>query len=571
MKNSKNIIPVFLMAAAAYTSGGSAGPSMNSKCNYTLATPRNASGVIFNESCDIAYVKPPKLGTAKITSLMRTTNLQFCGAVKSIDPIANRTVKSMDILSQKVQEMILAFEPLDQELLNMKLELATAKSEMDSAKKQLMEAEIKVQDLGKDINNTRQAYENCLQINSSDHPVCFELKTAWDEAKNEGGKFYSGEYAEKRSNAFYATENYDLLAGRFTVHRDRYTDAIAPMLGLQERLIELSFKTMELYREYTKLDGAIGQIVWSIPWDRLLDDYRRMNLSLRVNWSPLPIKEAELVSTVSNLGTVADLGSIPAIKSSSIPGARHTGFAGMGNGQEVIGAQLEASAPTQATVIFGNSVSGQIVLTLVGACPYFDDIEDRTNVDIDDLTATMVNNLVYTYELAVRRSYTARYNLSELLRKIEQKSKRGGFFSTKSAHSIIEDNDSSEWFIIDFGGNTSEFKYSKEEQRQIARELKQELMDKAMRQFSILNAGSAVPPSVPDFVESGAQTSAWELRRCWHLYCQVGSAVIGIGQSIWGRSNAVANFYHNNSSWATEQVNGIQFINRSETLSFKRE
>jgi hypothetical protein len=559
------------MAAAVTTNGYSASPSMNSKCSYALTTPHNASGVIFDESCTMAYVRPPKLGTAEITSLARTTNLQFCGAVKSIDQIADRTVKSMDILSKKVQNMILAFEPLNQTLLDEKLELVSAKSKMESARKQLIEAETKIQDLGKAIFNARQAHENCLQIKSSDHPLCLELKSAWDDAKDKGSKFYEGEYAKRQANVFNTTENHDLLAARFAVYRDRYTDAIAPMLELQDRLIELSFKTMELYREYTKLDGAIGQITWSIPWDKLLDDYRRMNPTLRVNWSPLPIKEVELISTVNNQDSAAELGSIPAIKSSSIPGARHTGFSGMANGQEVVGAQLEASAPTQASVVFGNSVSGQIVLTLIGACPYFHNTEDRTSVDIDDLTATMVTNLVYTYELAVRRSYIARYNLSELLHKIEQKSKRGGFFSTKSAHSIIEDNDSAEWFVIQFGGNTSEFEYSKEEQREIARELKQELMDKAMRQFSILNAGSAIPPSVPDFIESGAQTSAKELRKCWHLYCQVASSIIGVGHSIWGRSSAVANFYHNNGSWATEQVNGIQFINRSETLSFRRE
>ena len=87
-----------------------------------------------------------------------------------------------------------------------------------------------------------------------------------------------------------------------------------------------------------------------------------------------------------------------------------------------------------------------------------------------------------------------------MLRKVEQKTKKGGLFSTSAAHSIIDDADSNDWFSITFSGNSSDFQYTPEEQKQITQDVKRELFDKAMRQFAILNAGSATPPAVPEFI-----------------------------------------------------------------------
>lgn len=573
MKKIKKIslVTICSIAFSPIAASYSANPSLNSRCGYSLSTPYNGSGVIFDESCTIAYVYPPKLGTAEIGGLAQNANLQFCSSLKDINLISDRTFKSMKILSEKVEKMILEFEPLEQALVTLKVDLVSAKSKMESAKKRLDNAENQLQAMRENIRESRKAHENCVEEQSSDHASCIELKSLWDEAKHDLSEFRNIEYKKLRASADDATEQHELLSAKFSAQRNRYTDAIAPMLEIQDRLMELNLKTMELYQEYSKLEGATGQIIWSIQWDSLLEEYRRLNPNLRVNWMPLPIKEAELISTIKNQETGIELANISALKSALIPGAKVTGFAGMGRGDKVASAQIEPSGNNGASIVFGNSISGQIVLTLAGACPYFDGIGDRTSVNINDLTKTVVANLIYTYELAVRRSYTATYNLSELLKKIEQKTQRGGFFSTSSAHSILNDNDSTAWFSIRFDANTSEFNHTEEEQKKLTRELKQELMDKAMSQFAILNAGSASAPPVPEFTDSGAATAAGALRSCWHHYCQAASAIIGVSNSIFGRSNAAANFHRNNSAWVTEHINGLQFVSRSSTLTFKQE
>jgi hypothetical protein len=74
----------FFLASQAMASN-SASPSLNSNCRYVINTPPNGSGVLFDESCSIAYVLPPELGKAEIAALAETTNVQFCSAVKDVE------------------------------------------------------------------------------------------------------------------------------------------------------------------------------------------------------------------------------------------------------------------------------------------------------------------------------------------------------------------------------------------------------------------------------------------------------------------------------------------------------
>lgn len=282
----------------------------------------------------------------------------------------------------------------------------------------------------------------------------------------------------------------------------------------------------------------------------------------------MPIKEALLLGAVKSASEISE--SVSSLLSSNIIGLKPTGLAGMGNGEKVAEAQTTPSSPTNASLIFSNSMGGQVVLTLAGACPYMGRRDDQ-HYDIGGITSHMIANLVYFYELVTRRSYTAHYNLSKMLRKIEEKSRKGGIFSTSETHRILSDNDASDWFVIKFDANNSEYNYSREEQAQITRDVKYEIMDRAYARFAALYTGSPLPPPTPNFVESGASRAERELRRCLHWFCQASSAVIGVSNSIWGRNNAALNFHNNNNVWTTEQITGVQFVQRAGSLTFRNE
>jgi hypothetical protein len=550
------------------TSGmaSTASPSLNATCAIPINTPSNATDVMFNESCTVAYVLPPEIGVAQVPRIARTTNLQFCSAVKSAGNVANRTFNSMEMISQRIENMILSFKPLDDEYVDLRIQVSNSKSKHDAAKAALDDSDEQLKELKKTIAEAKRAYEDCLY--ADDGSRCDKLESAYLDAKQVVRDFYRNEYRDNRDRARDAQEQFESSTDRMNEVAKRYLDAISPMLELEERLATLNHSVMELYKEYVNIEGATGQILWMIDWDELIDNYRALNPTLNIRWTRMPIKEAQLVSTAKIAGAPINLG-ITSLKYAVVPGAKPSGFAGMGSGEKISGVQIDPSGRTEGSAVFGSSVSGQIVLTLAGACPYFEGIEERTELDADELYTHMMANLVYTYEVVARRGYTANYNLSNLVSQVEKNSKSGGFFSTSHAHSLVENNDSESWFNIDFSENTGDFAYTEQEEAEITRTVKSELFDKAMQQFAILNAGPATLSTLPNHLASGADMLEQSLRRCYYWYCQVGSAIIGVMNSIWGSSEAVASFHRNNRSWVTERVNGIHFITRSGSLSFK--
>jgi hypothetical protein len=545
-------------------------PSLNSKCGFSVVTPQNGAGVLFDESCSIAYVLPPKLGRAEVGSLARTTNLQFCPAVKSASQVALQTFRSMNIISERIEEMLVEYEPLNSSVQTIRMDLATTKINMDLAAQKFADAENELDELKVAVREAKENYKECVEDESPTNPRCIENKALRDAAKEELKQFHRHEYKDSREALETTTKTHKVAQARYEIERNRYVDAVAPMMELQQGMSDLNTRVMELYREYTRIEGATGQITWTIGWDQVLENYRKLNLGLRIEWRRLPLKESDLVATIKEPEMGMEIG-ISALKSAIIPGARKTGFAGMGAGETVALTQTQSSPLEQAAITFGDSMAGQIVLTLAGACPYFDGVENRNSINSQELANNITANLIYTYDMAARRGYIATYNLSSLLTRVEEESKDGGLFWTSSAHSIIEDSRSDDWFSISFSGNTSDFQYSEAEQNEITKAVKQELMDKALAQFAVLNAGSPTPPPVPEFVESGASTASSSLKKCWYLYCQVGSAILGVANAIWGSSNATANFHRNNSSWVTEHVNGLLFVSRSGSLTFSGE
>jgi hypothetical protein len=516
------IILFTIIMAPTVLLADTASPSLNAKCNVGIVQPINASSVFFDESCSIAYVMPPINGKAEINSLAGTTNLQFCPSVKKVNTVVARIISSIEQTSEKMETMIKDFDPLNKEILNLRTALVQSKINMEAATARLGLAESKRQEIKQALTQARKLYEDCIDTYSSDNNLCKEASEEWTVLKTEA-KIVNREYRDLNDQSLTATEEYNRTNARMREATNRHKEAVLPMFDLLERLSELNSKVMNLYKEYAQLEGAKGQISWSIKWDKLLDEYRRLNPNLTMHWTKMPIKEAELVATAKLAGS--NVSELTSLVTAHIPGAKRSGIAGIAKGQKVTNVQIYPSIDEGASIIFSNSIAGQIVLNLLGACPYFDGIHDRTSIDPSELANHMIANLAYSYELAARRGYNASYNLSNLLSRIEEKTKTGGLFSTSHAHVLIESQESNDWFKIDFSNNTADFQYTVDEQVQITKTVKAELFDKALKQFAILNAGTPIAPPIPQYIESGASKSAQELRSCHHYYCQAGSAI----------------------------------------------
>jgi hypothetical protein len=530
-----------------------------------VSAPASGAGVLFSEDCKVAYVLPPVKGRASVSALVPNLNLQFCPGVSSVGELTETLVSSIAATAKQMKALLDQYAPLEAEVQALGERISVSRAERAAA--------LKAQEL---INERREralseletqmaALKSCKLLAPD---PCLELQAAVNQSRTQVRELELETTKADRA-LVQATRKAQKDEQSLLALQERYVRAMEPALKLQERLATLHDKVLELYRVYAPLEGATGQIEYSIDWDKLVESYRLANPSLHVRWERIPVKEAELWASVKLRGEHAE---IPAILRSSIPGMRVTGIKGIAEADAPTKAE-QTQLSTPASVDFSNSVSGQIVLSLVGACPYFESAyATRTGINLQELAAYLVANVTYQYEAFARRGYEAKYNLNNFYKRVETKRKKGGFFSSKVIHSIVEEGDSKDWFEIKFDApTTGEFQYSAEEQAAISREVKADLIDRAMRQFAFLAGGAATPPGVPVVMPTGASSASRALGKCPYFYCQAASLGLGVLDSIFGRSTAVSSFERHNDVWTKDVVRGAKVVTRATTSTFSPE
>jgi DNA repair ATPase RecN len=150
------------------------------------------------------------------------------------------------------------------------------------------------------LRQARKDLENCEVIYSDENPKCRALYSEWNEIKAEARMVFNN-YSEISEKSSVAKYDFNRLSAQMKELMNRYNESVSPLYDMLGRLAELKIMVMGLYEEYGLLEGAKAQVTWSIGWDKLLDDFKRLNPELKVTWKQLPIKEAELVASANSL------------------------------------------------------------------------------------------------------------------------------------------------------------------------------------------------------------------------------------------------------------------------------
>ncbi len=349
---------------------------------------------------------------------------------------------------------------------------------------------------------------------------------------------------------------------------NEYADAIKPMNDLQEQMDKLSSQAMESYRKYARLEGLTAQLTFRTNHDKIVQDYMKANPQLRVQWQPIPIKEATFSATVMSGGNPDVL---PSVIGASIPGIDFFDSKNIPTDKPLPSLGKKDFTIGSKSLPFGD-VSGLVQLNLLGACEYYSasdkgEIAPIPSRDINNISADAIVNLAYTYETSVRRGFSAEYNMYDLVSRIETQSSGGGWFSSWSAHSLVMDHDSSNWFKINFDAGSSEFQYTAAEQSQITMEEKASLVDRLLRQIASPSGGLAPNITMPPQSFGAIYGNA---NGCPFYFCKFAGFFIGIANSIWGSSNVSSYFKSRTSGWARDDVSGEQIIDRSYLMTFEK-
>ncbi|MDA9951200.1 hypothetical protein N9D31_01370 [Oligoflexaceae bacterium] len=573
----KLIWQVTVLTAGLWSCQAMAVPYASLKCNPLKAKivhPDGAQGVLFDESCSTAYVLPPETGNAGMSAIAGNSNLNFCSSVNKIPELSKTMVDSLDSVGQKVLAMIKDFEPQNAQLQELREKTDDLNADFELLKSRHEALEIEEGDLKQSYISSKNDYNDCLELNEDKPEICDVKKTEMNVAKTEWAGMKKGEYKEVSRSLLAKKNELDKAGRKLARFTGDLTKNLSPLFDLQEKLFTLKDKLSELYTEYAPLRGVTGQITYEVNWSEILNKYQELNPDVTLNFVKMPIIDAKVHATAYVDRENAQAG-IPVLLHAAIPGLGEMGIEQIGSGD--LSVEPETSVPDEvASVALGlgdAAVSGQMTLSLVGACPFFPEgsESDRDEISSDDLTAYMTVNAVYEFPLKARRKYKAEYQLARMMERIEKKKKKGGFFSSKSVHEVIENSDSKDWFKITFDANDPDFSYTSAEQDAITAEVKIGLIQRALGHVAAttFQAGGN-PPPLPDVMPNGASVTGDALNKTcgFHIYCRAGGFVLKALSSIFGRSEAVSSFKRSNDVWVEDQVNQVSVMRRQTSLTF---
>jgi len=286
-----------------------------------------------------------------------------------------------------------------------------------------------------------------------------------------------------------------------------------------------------IMKDYWKTEGSTGQAIYSAQHQELVKAYQKRNP--KVTFVAMPLAKAQLHFTRRVTDRTA---AMPATLAFHVPGLEIPGNEEQGN------------------ILFGGVASGQLVLSLIGACPFYDVQHQKmkvTRIEGKTLAPYFNGGVSYEYNLKVNKSYSASYHLANFMRRVQSSESSGGFFSTSTISKLIIEKESNDWFQFTLFSEDPRHEF----EDSLRATVKADLIDRAFKQIALLTVGPA--EAAPDLIQpkaNGAQAGAAALSKCPHLYCQVGAALLEVGNAIFGSTQAVSEFIQRNDFWAKEDV-----------------
>ncbi|HVJ65054.1 MAG TPA: hypothetical protein VM901_07360 [Bdellovibrionota bacterium] len=184
-------------------------------------------------------------------------------------------------------------------------------------------------------------------------------------------------------------------------------------------LNEVQLDTLKYLEKLSDYEGLSAQVQFENQWETVVRAYKEANPGKTVN--RVPLVGAYLSATLelpSSIEDVMKVGSFKALKSAKIPGLSLV--------PDIL--TFTQVDTTNGGFVFSSSLGGKIVLSLAGACPYWDDIKEasrRGAVDFGEivrekqevessLAPYLVANLQYFYPLETSFKYQMKYDTKVL-------------------------------------------------------------------------------------------------------------------------------------------------------------
>lgn len=344
----------------------------------------------------------------------------------------------------------------------------------------------------------------------------------------------------------------DLIDGEKPVEEISEAD-LEKRLKLVNSFYKLSQQLQQIVALYKDEPAASAVVRFEIPWDALVEAYSKQNKIAGIQYVRMPIDAAYLTFNRK----ISKLGTVPAVIGYDIPGIEAANSA--------IGDSKIDATSDRSSLLVGDSYSGQVMLSLIGACPFYDGNNNIVDgKDGNSISALLNANLNFSFGLQVRRKYTVEYNLGMLVKRIRESQSSGGFFSTSTSVSEINSTSTTDWFALRADSEDARFNYELD-----IPTLKADLMNRVIRDIALASGYSPTDlPLVQARTQNGAQAASEALQKCPHVYCQAGALGLQVLDSIFGSSSATSTYINDRNYKAEDRIDENKVIRFYGSSSF---
>jgi hypothetical protein len=522
------VVAAILSGTATEANAAGKPPTKFTKCP-SPSSPSNSGGYHFSEDCTTLWILPPALATVSLTGIAPSRSKSFCSTVDNLIGVVDTSAKAIRNAAEK-QTQGATGNSNAAECTRNRSNLALARAIYAS-----LTAELTT--LDQEINKLESQVAACTS-------TCGMLKLELQTRKSARA---SRQQKISKINIIVPVLE-QLISSCSTA------DANSPILPDVSKLQDEAKKTgdliLDMYTKFGTIEGATASVLFEVRWQKLVDDFKASNPNLAVERMPVDM-------ALSFVSSRPEGAALPAVFAVNVPGLS----------SDLKSSDLKNLISNTADVQFGNSASGQIIFSALGACAA--GIYSGQAIDASTVYPHLVANVTFRYFVQSERKYRVKYNLVEIYQRIKKVSSSNGLFRSSYESSITNMSSSDEVITVEIESEDPRNAFP--DTLDFITDIKRGVLDRAIAQVAKAylprDTAAALPAIAPG--TPGAPKIAETLRKCANLYCQAGAVVLDLGSALFGGADAASHYLEQNHISAEERVSDKRMVPIFSTFSFK--
>ena len=517
-------------AAAAPATYGSA------KCGgLTIENDTGATLVRDHEDCRLVWVLPPTAGSAQFSGYDGHANLNLCQELKETQKSSLRVTKQIDDTNAEITKLLPSRQAADQAVAKAKARVRDLlqKAELlqlQTIQERLKDIDVRMEDI---VKNSLACGDDCETLRA-EHKNLAEERTRLGREQRDLRKQFLAE-----------VKDFDRAKAIENAAVEKRDAVIASVDAIMSQQIKYKNTLHQMMKTYSTYGAGIAYVNYDTGWDAAVATLSQRYAG-QFEFRKVQTKDARVFANVVSQGDQETyLSSLPAVLGYSLNGLKYQPF-----GEEV----------NPGMNALPSVLGGSISLSLIGGCPlYYKNFIDSNGLEP---AGTERNNYAfaisatYNYPSVYKMKMEAKYNLYKFYEKIVESSSSGGFFSSRTNTSVVENSVNRDGFVIDWTVQDPSSIYNEAKRQEVASELKQQLIGRVLNMTASpqLQAPDMSVPA-PVMGEHGAVVFANGLEKTCggiNVWCTAGVWVLRGLDSIFGSSSATNSYRKAMDNWATD-------------------